>query len=184
MVRITSDCPLIDSTLIDKIITYTIDHDLDYWFQIHWPALSRHGEDIAGSKLTFESAGTSMERSKSLNPKSRTCDTHIWNPNSSCRRRGTLRKSNNHAWNPIILNLEHIRLTGRMSQSQFDCASRHHDLPREENPSSWKQYVDLIEENPPWLKSTSQFTKNEGYQKIKLWKKKNKKSRYQNLRNF
>lgn len=30
IVRVTSDCPLIDSNLIDKIIKYTIENDLDY----------------------------------------------------------------------------------------------------------------------------------------------------------
>jgi spore coat polysaccharide biosynthesis protein SpsF (cytidylyltransferase family) len=30
VVRVTSDCPLLDATLIDKIIEFTIEHNLDY----------------------------------------------------------------------------------------------------------------------------------------------------------
>jgi spore coat polysaccharide biosynthesis protein SpsF (cytidylyltransferase family) len=30
IVRLTSDCPLIDAKLIDKVVRYTIENDLDY----------------------------------------------------------------------------------------------------------------------------------------------------------
>ncbi len=103
VVRITSDCPLIDSTLIDKIITYTIDHDLDYCSNTldpHYP----DGEDV--EVFTFKALEQAWNEA-SLQSEREHVTPYIWK-NSSFKG-GTLFKSNNYA--EPNTQFEHIRLT-------------------------------------------------------------------------
>ena len=66
VLKIPSDCPLIDAEIIDKTISYFLQGDYDYVSNLH-PATYPDGNDVevmrlAALKEAFEEAGSSMER--------------------------------------------------------------------------------------------------------------------------
>lgn len=102
IVRLTSDCPLIDAHLIDDVIKYTIDHQLDYCSNTLEPTFP-DGEDIEVFK--FEALKKAWTNATQPYQKEHVTP-YIWE-NSSFKN-GNLFKSANFASN---VNYENVRLT-------------------------------------------------------------------------
>lgn len=158
VVRITSDCPLIDPVLIDKVIEYTINQDVDYGSNVgkeHFP----DGQD------------TEVFKFKALED--------AWN-------NATLPSEREHVTPYIRTNLNvlfttvnyeaendlgYIRMTVD-TQKDFDAIEvLVNELGSQLN---WLDYTNYIIEHPEKFKN-QQIIRNEGYQKSLLEDKNNKK---------
>lgn len=154
VVRLTSDCPLIDSALIDSVIEYCIKNNLDYCSNTldpHFP----DGQDVevfkfSALKTAWEAATQSSER-EHVTP-------YIWK--NSTFKGGEIFKSDNYTEGRE--NYGHLRMTVD-EQKDFDVVAI---LVKELGlDKSWLDYALLLESNPEIQKFNGNILRNEGYQK-------------------
>ena len=153
VVRITSDCPLIDPVLIDKVIKHTVSNDVDYGSNC---AINNEqfpdGQDIEifkfkALKKAWEIAELPSER-EHVTP--------------------YIRKNINKLFSSIFyeneINLGHIRMTVD-TQEDFDAINvLVNELGDNKN---WLDYTNYIINNPKKF-NNQQIMRNEGYQKSLL----------------
>ncbi|TXE19094.1 LPS biosynthesis protein [Psychroserpens burtonensis] len=153
IVRLTSDCPLIDPKLLDEVISEAKEEDLDYYANIieeRYP----DGQDIEVFKFS------ALEKAwKETTLKSDREHVTPYIRNNSSYKGGTLFKSNNHG---LDNNYNHVRLT--VDESQDLEVIRHliKDLGFDKD---WKTYADYYLDNPKIKELNSKIVRNEGYQK-------------------
>jgi spore coat polysaccharide biosynthesis protein SpsF (cytidylyltransferase family) len=153
IVRLTSDCPLIDPKLLDEVISQAKNQDLDYYANIieeRYP----DGQDIEVFKFT------ALEKAHSetiLKSDREHVTTYIRN-NSSCKG-GKLFRSNNHG---LEQNYNHVRLTVDEPQDLEVIRQIIKDLGFDKG---WKTYADHYLKTPQIKALNSKIPRNEGYQK-------------------
>lgn len=153
IVRLTSDCPLIDPKLLDEVIIQAKAQNLDYYANIieeRYP----DGQDIEVFKFS------ALE--KAWHEATLTSDREHVTPyirNNSTYKGGTLFKSNNHG---LEDNYNHVRLT--VDEPQDLEVIRHivNDLGLEKD---WKSYADYYLNNPQIKVLNNTIVRNKGYQK-------------------
>ena len=153
VVRITSDCPLIDPALLDTVIQYTMDNAPDYcsnFFEAAFP----DGQDI--EVFTFEALETAAQNA------TRTIELEHVTPyirENSDYKGGTMFRGINYAPDR---DYGHVRITVD-EQNDFDMMTRLiGDLGLDK---TWKEYTDYLEANPEISGINSQIMRNEGYYK-------------------
>jgi spore coat polysaccharide biosynthesis protein SpsF len=152
VVRVTSDCPLLDSNLIDKIIEFTIEHHVDYCSNTlleHFP----DGQDVevfkfSALEIAWKNAVLSSER-EHVTPFIR---------NNSNFFGGTLFKALNF---DSKTNYNHIRMT---VDEPKDLVAIEHLVANLGKYQNWHEYTEFI------INHISEFNnqdilRNEGYLK-------------------
>ncbi len=153
VVRLTSDCPLIDPILIDEVVTQAKERELDYYANI-LEELYPDGQDI--EVFTFSALEKAWNEAK-LNSEREHVTPFI--RNNSSYKNGKLFKSDNYAPDK---NYNHVRLTVD-EQVDFDVIEKIiNDLGLEKD---WKTYADYYLYNPDIKMLNSKVVRNEGYQK-------------------
>lgn len=153
VVRLTSDCPLIDPELIDEVVEQAKKQDLDYYANIieeHYP----DGQDIEVIKFS------ALEKAwKETNLKSDREHVTPYIRNNSTYKGGFLFKSNNH---DLEGNYNHVRLTVDEPQDLEVIRQIIRDLGLNKD---WRTYADYYLKNQQIKKINSNIKRNEGYQK-------------------
>lgn len=152
IVRVTSDCPLIDAQLIDKVILFAIQNNLDYAanvFNVPYP----DGQDIEVFKFSilekaWHEATLSSDR-EHVTP-------YIWK--NSTIKGGNLFKSGNY---DAPANYNHIRMTVDEPEDLNTIKILLENLGDEE---TWNVYTDFLINNLNLFKN-QQIKRNEGYVK-------------------
>jgi spore coat polysaccharide biosynthesis protein SpsF len=153
VIRLTSDCPLIDPVLIDKIVQYTIDNDLEYCSNTLDPNYP-DGQDVEVFKFSvlkraWEEANLVSER-EHVTP-------FIWKNSSFLG--GSLFKSDNFNEG---LAYGHLRMTVD-DMNDFEVITKIiADVGEEAN---WLDYAKYLEKNKSIKSINEQSVRNEGYNK-------------------
>lgn len=154
IVRLTADCPLIDAALIDKIIGYTLENQLDYCSNTldpHFP----DGQDVevfrfSALQQAWQAATLASER-EHVTP-------YLWK--NSTFKGGTLFKSDNYTDGEQ--NYGHLRMTVD-EQSDYDLIAaliRTLGVKR-----SWREYADHMEQHREIKAINQTISRNEGFTK-------------------
>jgi len=153
IVRLTSDCPLIDPKLLDDVITQAKQQDLDYYANI-FEECYPDGQDIEVFKF---SALEKAWRNTTLKSDREHVTPYI--RNNSSYKGGTLFKSNNHG---LEQNYNHVRLTVDEPQD-FEVIKK--IIETLGFDKDWKTYTDYYLNNHDIKALNSAVVRNEGYQK-------------------
>lgn len=153
IVRLTSDCPLIDPHLLDEVIYKAKQENLDYYSNII-EELYPDGQDIEVFKFS------ALEKAwLEANLKSDREHVTPYIRNNSSYKGGKLFKSSNHG---LDENYNHVRLT--VDEPQDLEVVRHliNDLGFDKD---WKTYADYYLNNINIKELNNNVIRNEGYQK-------------------
>jgi spore coat polysaccharide biosynthesis protein SpsF (cytidylyltransferase family) len=157
VVRLTSDCPLIDADLIDKIIQYAVDHDLDYCSNTLDPTYP-DGQDVEVFKFAaFERAW----REATLSSEREHVTPYIWK--NSTYKSGTLFTSDNFNEGK---SFGHLRMT---VDEPKDIEVIRNLISALGNERSWLEYANYLDQNTGIKSLNESIVRNEGY--IKSLKK-------------
>lgn len=152
VLRLTSDCPLIDPQLVDDVIAFMLEGKLDYCsnvFKEEFP----DGQDI--EVMTFDALEKAW--TKATLKSHREHVTPYIRKNSSFLN-GTLFKSDNFN---APANMNHIRMT---IDEKKDLESMVTLIKEVGDNESWMSYATYLIEHPEKF-SNQLITRNEGYQK-------------------
>jgi len=153
IVRLTSDCPLIDPIEIDRVIQFAIDSDLDYASNALDPTFP-DGIDTEVFKFSALEKAVSEARLKS---ELEHVTPYIWK--NSTFKGGTTFKSDNvrneQDYSSIRLTVDTIE--------DFMVIEKLILLLGTERP--WMDYVCALENNPEIKQLNAHFLRNEGYEK-------------------
>jgi spore coat polysaccharide biosynthesis protein SpsF (cytidylyltransferase family) len=149
IVRITADCPLIDSTLIDRGLEIFLNGNFDYLSNVHPPTFP-DGYDI--EIFTFKALETSWKNAK-LNSEREHVTPFIYN-------------------NPKIFSIENfqndkdfsnIRLTVDTKEDFILISKIIENFHDRWTKFDLKDVIAFINQNPHLLKINAQYERNEGY---------------------
>jgi len=149
IVRITADCPLIDSTLIDRGLDIFLNDNFDYLSNVHPPTFP-DGYDI--EIFTFKALETSWKNAK-LNSEREHVTPFIYN-------------------NPNIFRIENfqndkdlsnIRLTVDTKKDFILISKIIENFHDRWTKFDLKDVITFINQNPHLLKINAQYERNEGY---------------------
>jgi len=149
IVRITADCPLIDSTLIDRGLDIFLNDNFDYLSNVHPPTFP-DGYDI--EIFTFKALETSWKNAK-LNSEREHVTPFIYN-------------------NPKIFSIENfqndkdisnIRLTVDTKKDFILISKIIENFHDRWTKFDLKDVIAFINQNPHLLKINAQYERNEGY---------------------
>lgn len=155
VVRFTSDCPLIDPTVIDDIVAFAVEHDYDY---VHTdPKCFPDGLDTEVMKFSaleraYNEAGLTSER-EHVTP-------YIWKNGSALG--GNLFKTFDFQNKEGVFNASDYRITLDEPEDFEVLKSLILALGTDKY---WKQYIDYLLEHPEIKGLNSKFGYNEGYDK-------------------
>jgi spore coat polysaccharide biosynthesis protein SpsF len=153
VVRLTSDCPLIDPIEIDKVIQFAILNDLDYASNTLDPTFP-DGIDCEVFKFT---ALVRAMKEATLTSELEHVTPYIWK--NSSYKGGTIFKSD-CVKNEI--DYSSIRITVDTLED-FKVIEKLVELHGTDKP--WMDYVTTMESHPEITKINGQYTRNEGYEK-------------------
>lgn len=153
VVRLTSDCPLIDPILIDKVIDFAIEKDVDYCSNTLSPTFP-DGMDIEVFKFTalekaWEDAQLDSEKEHV---------TPYIHKNSSFNNEDLFTSCNYESEE----NYEHVRLTVD-EPADFEVIKL--TIAELGLDKGWKEYTDFYLSNPKVSQLNSSTVRNEGYEK-------------------
>lgn len=153
IVRLTSDCPLIDPMLLDEVIAKAKEEDLDYYANVieeQYP----DGQDIEVIKFS------ALEKAwKEASLKSDREHVTPYIRNNSTYKGGSLFKSNNH---DLDYNYNHVRLTVDEPKDLEVIKHIVNDLGLDKD---WRTYAEYYLNNPKVKALNDTIVRNEGYQK-------------------
>ena len=153
IVRLTSDCPLIDTMLLDEVIAKAKEEDLDYYANVieeQYP----DGQDIEVIKFS------ALEKAwKEASLKSDREHVTPYIRNNSTYKGGSLFKSNNH---DLDDNYNHVRLTVDEPKDLEVIKHIVNDLGLDKD---WRTYAEYYLNNPKVKALNDTIVRNEGYQK-------------------
>jgi len=153
IVRLTSDCPLIDPMLLDEVIAKAKEEDLDYYANVieeQYP----DGQDIEVIKFS------ALEKAwKEASLKSDREHVTPYIRNNSTYKGGSLFKSNNH---DLDDNYNHVRLTFDEPKDLEVIKHIVNDLGLDKD---WRTYAEYYLNNPKVKALNDTIVRNEGYQK-------------------
>ena len=151
VVRVTSDCPLIDPILVSEVIKFTINGDLDYGTNI-LEEMFPDGQDIEVIKFSALKKAYKESKLKSdlehVTPFIRRNSTYLG---------GEMFSSNNYS---NYSNYSSIRMTVDELKDLESCEVMIQNIG---NNGTWKDYADFIIDRPS-LFSNQQIKRNEGLQ--------------------
>ena len=153
VVRLTSDCPLIDPELIDKIIKYTLDNNLDYCSNALNPKYP-DGQDIEVFK--FSALEKAWKEAK-LPSEREHVTPYIWK--NSTFNGGTLFKSDNFDEG---YSYGHLRMT---VDELSDFKVINNLITNIGNNSTWLEYAEYLDKNKNVKAFNEGIGRNEGYSK-------------------
>lgn len=153
VVRLTSDCPLIDPQLLDEVIQEAINKKYDYYANII-EELYPDGQDI--EVFTFKALETAWKDAKLLSERE-----HVtpYIRNNSTSKGGTIFISANHG---LDKSYNHVRLTVDEPNDLEVIKKLVNNLGLEKD---WKTYAEYYETNQDISDLNSKITRNEGYLK-------------------
>lgn len=152
VVRVTSDCPLIDAALIDDVIDMVTSKQLDYGANIlkeEYP----DGQDV--EVFTFKALEQAWKQAK-LESEREHVTPYI--RNNSTYNGGSLFKSDNYN---APANYNHVRMT---VDEPTDLVTIQEIIEQEGTEKDWLTYTNFILNNSQKL-NNQQLTRNEGYLK-------------------
>lgn len=153
IVRLTSDCPLIDPVLIDEVVQKAIDLKLDYYANVMEESFP-DGQDI--EVFTFNA----LEKAwKETYLKSDREHVTPYIRNNSSYKGGTLFTSDNYS---INRNYNQVRLTVD-EPADFEVIEK--IIAKLGLNASWKTYADYYLDNSQIKALNNTIIRNEGYQK-------------------
>lgn len=153
VVRLTSDCPLIDPKLLDEVICRAKEENIDYYANII-EELYPDGQDIEVFKFS------ALEKAwLETNLKSDREHVTPYIRDNSSYKGGALFKSNNHG---LKQNYNHVRLTVDEPQDLevIKCIVKVLGFEKD-----WKTYADYYLNNSEIKALNNKIIRNEGYQK-------------------
>lgn len=153
IVRLTSDCPLIDPRLIDAVISFTAANDLDYGTNTLDPTYP-DGQDVEVFKF---SALKKAWREAKLASEREHVTPYIWN-NSSFKG-GTLFQSANFNEG---FSMGHLRMTVDEAR---DLEVITHLVKQLGKDKTWLEYANYLETNSDVRSINQAIGRNEGYKK-------------------
>ncbi len=151
VVRLTSDCPLIDPLLIDKIIQHTLDHNLDYCSNTldpHYP----DGQDVEVFKY---SALEKAWREATLPSEREHVTPYIWK--NSTYKGSSLFTSDNFSEE---YSYGHLRMTVD-EPKDFEVINK--VVEAIGMNKSWLEYAQWLEQNKDTKLLNETIARNEGY---------------------
>ncbi|HNP77304.1 MAG TPA: glycosyltransferase family protein [Cyclobacteriaceae bacterium] len=152
VVRVTADCPLIDYELVDKVIDFVIDKNLDYGsntLEPHYP----DGQDVEVFK--YRALKTAWE--ESILPSEREHVTpYIWK--NSSYKGNSLYISDNFDEG---YSFGHLRMTVD-EQRDFEVIKQL--IEQKGSDGSWLDYATYLSDHANITALNEQFGRNEGYQ--------------------
>jgi spore coat polysaccharide biosynthesis protein SpsF len=153
IVRLTSDCPLIDACLIDRIIEYTLEKKLDYCSNTLDPTYP-DGQDVEVFRF---SALEKAWRGARLDSEREHVTPYIWK--NSTFKGGDLFSSENFTEGKSFGHQ-------RMTVDELDDLELIKSLVEIMGTDrTWLEYAEYLQENPDLMKLNKQITRNEGYTK-------------------
>jgi spore coat polysaccharide biosynthesis protein SpsF len=153
VVRLTSDCPLIDPALIDKVIAYAVEKKLDYCSNTLNPTYP-DGEDIE----VFKFDALKKAWKEALLPSDREHVTpFIWKNSSFAG--GVMFSSANYSEGH---SFGHLRIT---VDEMSDLELIKNIVSELGTDRTWLEYAEYIEKNKSIKALNETITRNEGYQK-------------------
>jgi len=153
VVRLTSDCPLIDPELIDKIVQYTIDKKLDYCSNTLEPKYP-DGQDVEVFSLSaLNQAWTEAK----LTSDREHVTPYIWK--NSSYKGGVLFKSDNfdegYSFGHLRMTIDEQKdfevINTIIADKGFDC--------------TWLEYALYLDNNQKLKEQNASIGRNEGYDK-------------------
>lgn len=153
VVRLTSDCPLIDADLIDRIIEYTVEKKLDYCSNTLDPTYP-DGQDVEVFRF---SALEKAWRDARLNSEREHVTPYIWK--NSSYKGGTLFTSDNFADGK---SFAHLRMT---VDEPRDLTLVKKLVEALGTDRTWLEYAEYILKNPHVQILNQEIVRNEGYTK-------------------
>jgi glutamate-1-semialdehyde aminotransferase/spore coat polysaccharide biosynthesis protein SpsF (cytidylyltransferase family) len=153
VVRLTSDCPLVDSEIIDQVVEKCISGDYDYCSNTLNPTFP-DGMDVEVMK--FSVLEKAWQNAIKISDKEHVTP-FIWS--NSTFKGGVLFKSSNFENDN---DLSHYRLTVD-EQADFELIKELVLTLGDNRP--WRAYVDYLAKNPGNHAINSKFKRNEGYMK-------------------
>lgn len=153
VVRLTSDCPLIDPTEIDRVIQFAIDKDLDYASNALQPTFP---DGLDTEVFKFSVLKKAWHEAK-LTSELEHVTPYIWK--NSNLKGGDIFKAE------CLLNAidySNIRLTVD-TQEDFEVIKKLVEIAGIDKP--WLYYVDILQKNPDIKALNSSLIRNAGYQK-------------------
>lgn len=151
IVRLTSDCPLIDPVLIDEVVEQAMERKLDYYANV-MEELYPDGQDI--EVFTFKALKNAWNTTQ-LNSDREHVTPYI--RNNSSYKNGILFKSDNHSLNG---NYNHVRLT---VDELVDFEVVEKIIEALGFNQDWKTYADYYLNNKEIHSLNSSVIRNEGY---------------------
>lgn len=154
VIRCTSDCPLIDPSVIDDVVNFAIDNDYDY-VNID-PACFPDGLDTEVMKFSvlekaYMEAGTQYDR-EHVTP-------YIWRNGSA--RGGTIFKTFSLQNKEGIFNANDYRITLDNPEDYVVLKTLIETLGEDKY---WKDYIDYLLNHKEIYELNSKFSYNEGYE--------------------
>lgn len=155
VIRFTSDCPLIDPTIIEDIVNFAVEHDYDY---VHTdPKCFPDGLDTEVMKFSaleraYKEAALTSER-EHVTP-------YIWKNGSAMG--GDKFKSYDFQNKEGVFNASDYRITLDEPEDFEVLKSLIHALGTDKY---WKDYIDYLLAHPEIKSMNSKFGYNEGYDK-------------------
>jgi len=153
IVRLTSDCPLIDPSLIDKVITYAVNNKFDYCSNTLKPSYP-DGQDV--EVFTFTALQNAWHNAK-LSSEREHVTPYIWK--NSSYKGGTRFRSENFeegfAFENIRMTVDELRDVG-VIKALID------QLGTE---ASWLDYATYLQDHNAVRALNETINRNEGYKK-------------------
>jgi len=148
VVRITSDCPLIDSSVIDKVVNYAIVHDATYCSNV-FPPTFPDGMDVEVFKFfaledAWKNAKQPFEREH----------VTVYIQEKYKEKTGKYVNYENKE------DCSKYRLTVD-TQADFDLIEKL--IKKLGYDKCWENYIDLIKSNPELFNINNKYKRNEGY---------------------
>lgn len=156
IVRITSDCPLIDPKVVDKVIEKCVNNNYDYCSNTLFPTFP-DGVDVEVFK--FSSLKRAYEEATLKSDKEHVTP-YIWR--NSTAKGGSLFRSYNYT-NPVDFSSYRITVD---TQEDFDVIKELIEALGTEQ--DWKTYISYLDSHPDIKDKNSNHTRNEGYTKSLL----------------
>ncbi len=150
VVRVTSDCPLLDATLVDKVIRFVVDNQLDYGSNVLNPTYP-DGQDVEVFK--FEALEKAWNESTALSDREHVTP-YLWR--NSTFKGGTLFQSDNFDEG---YDYEHVRMT---VDEPKDYQLIKAVVEKMGMDKTWMEYTNFILENPNIQAINSNIIRNEG----------------------
>ena len=153
VVRLTSDCPLIDPIEIDRVIQHAITNNLDYVSNALQPTFP---DGLDTEAFRFTALERAVKEAK-LTSELEHVTPYIW--------KNSTYKGGNLFTSDCVINEEDfsgVRLTVDTLED-FQVIEKLVELLGTEKP--WLEYVKALQEHPDIRKINEHFTRNEGYEK-------------------